>query len=216
MNKYVIIAVTIAISSACLPITSPSTSQTLDVDIATTIDAIVNTAAAQTLAALPSSTAVVNDHPSSAAATEINSPSDTPTTSAIPNLTTTPATATGEISTNTAIGSQTPTLIGGPTVTPTLGVLTYGTLPAKPSEKIKIYNKSKVQAYISLQNCPPNESITILEYPVAKQVTTKGPLGYYLYVAWVGGREISGSFTLNNGEPLVITIYKDKITVTKG
>jgi hypothetical protein len=100
-------------------------------------------------------------------------------------------------------------------LTPTLGILLYGTLPpAVPSAKIKLVNKSQTQAYISLQNHQPNKEPAILEYPVVGQVRVDAPLGSYLYVVWVGGRKIVGEFSLGNGDDLTITIYRDKVEIT--
>jgi hypothetical protein len=74
-------------------------------------------------------------------------------------------------------------------------------------------NKSNAQAYISLQNYPKDKDVAILEYPVEKQVKVQAPLGYYLYVVWVGGRKIVGEFVLQGDDNLKITIYKDRVTV---
>ncbi len=142
-----------------------------------------------------------------ATATEIS------TSTPEPNLTLTPA-----ISTSGPANSITATLItsqaGAPTLTPTLGVLTYGTLPpAVPFSKVTLINRSKAQAYISLQNYPADGNVAILEYPVGKRVEVKAPLGNYIYVVWVGGKKISGSFILNKNNDITITIYKDKVVV---
>jgi hypothetical protein len=131
------------------------------------------------------------------------------------NLTTTPATSTSGLTDST---SSTATLLvtpaGGPTLTPTLGILTYGTLPpAVPFSMVTLINKSKAQAYISLQNYPADGNVAILEYPVEKRVEVKAPLGYYVYVTWVGGRKITGSFVLKKGDDITVTIYKDKVVV---
>jgi hypothetical protein len=74
-------------------------------------------------------------------------------------------------------------------------------------------NKSNTQAYISLQNYPKDKEVAILEYPVEKQIKVDAPLGYYLYVVWVGGRKIVGEFVLQGDDNLKITIYKDRVTV---
>ena len=161
MKKIIILTLVAIIASSCSVLTgqSPAAPQ---VDTQATIDAMVKQAAAETLAAQPSPTTapptntetpVVESSTSTPAAT-----SDSPTSSPIPNLTTTPVTATPgtEVPTNTADATQAVTSPGAPTLTPTLGVLTYGTLPPKvPFTSIKIFNKSKTEAYISLQNdCP--------------------------------------------------------------
>jgi len=129
-----------------------------------------------------------------------------------PDLTATPATSTN-VPTNSVSATPVVSQSGEPTLTPTLGILTYGTLPpAVPFSKVILINKSKAQAYISLQNYPADGNVAILEYPVGKRVQVKAPLGYYVYVVWVGGRKITGSFTLHSGEDITITIYKDKVT----
>jgi hypothetical protein len=157
-------------------------------------------------------TVVVADSPSATLVV-----TDTPSSSPIPNLTTTPVTATvGTINpTPTSATATQPASSGGATLTPTVGILLYGTLPpAVPSADITIFNKSKAQAYISLQNDAADPSSDpILEYPVKKEVHVKAPLGYYLYVVWVGGRQIVGEFVLHDDDDLTITIYKDEVIV---
>jgi len=39
------------------------------------------------------------------------------------------------------------------------------------------------------------------------------PAGKYIYVAWVGGRQFQGAFSLGKGDEVEILIEKDKITV---
>ena len=131
------------------------------------------------------------------------------------NLTTTPATSTsGPTDSTSSTATLFVTPAGGPTLTPTLGILTYGTLPpAVPFSMVTLINKSKAQAYISLQNYPADGNVAILEYPVEKRVEVKAPLGYYVYVTWVGGRKITGNFVLNKDDDITITIYKDKVVV---
>ena len=125
------------------------------------------------------------------------------------NLTTTPAAATPEAAT------ATPTAVSfsaTTTASPTLGVLTYGTLPPRvPSVEVVLVNKSKAEAYISLQNQEKNGAI--LEYPVKTQVSVRAPLGQYIYVAWVGGNKMTGSFALNNNGTAYIYIYKEKVVI---
>lgn len=215
MKRILVLTLVAVLASACSVFQPPPAAAPAPaVDAQATIDSVVQTAAAQTMAAQPS--------PTIAPATESPTPvvelsptpvvTETPSSSPVPNLTTTPATATSGPA-SSPIASTTATQPAGPTVTPTLGILKYGTLPpAVPSAQITIINKSKTQAYISLQNDPPRQ-IAILEYPVPKRVKIRAPLGYYDYVVWVGGRKIIGEFTLNEGDELTITIYKDKVTV---
>jgi len=213
MKKLYGLLVMAFILNACLPAPAPSAGDSApNVDTNATIDALVKFAAAQTLAALPSPTSQPTSEPASTL-TETPVVNGTTTTSPtpVPNLTTTPVTAT---SGTEIIATSTPPTNTGITSTPTLGILKYGTLPpAVAFSQITLVNKSKVQAYISLQNCPPDRTWTILEYPVKKEVKVNAPLGPYMYVAWIGGRQFTGSFKLSKNQELTITLYKDKITI---
>ena len=217
MKKILILTLVAIIVSSCSALPTGQ-NPAPEVDTQATIDAIVKRSAEQTLAAQPSSTTVpptntatqvIASSPTMEATTE--AATDAPSPTPVPNLTTTPATATS----GPTDSNVTATLASGdPTLTPTLGILKYGTLPpAVPSARITILNKSKAQAYISLQNRPPDDNIAILEYPVEKEVKVSAPLGYYLYVVWVGGRKFVGEFRLHNGDELTITIYKDKVEI---
>jgi hypothetical protein len=135
-----------------------------------------------------------------------------PTITPIPpeNLTT-PATATvvAVIDTTTAVSFP-----SSATPSPTLGVLTYGTLPpAVPYNTIRMLNKSQAEAYISLQQQDGAEAI--LEYPVKGQMSVDIPLGQYIYVAWVGGKKMTGSFNIGQFDTVYIFLYKDRIVVEK-
>ena len=174
----------------------------------------INVALTQTKAAQTTPTVVpVTDTLTATEASPETPATDTSTSTPEPNPTTTPATSTSgpaNSTTATLITSQ----AGAPTLTPTLGILTYGTLPpAVPFSKVTLINKSKAQAYISMQNYPADGNVAILEYPVEKRVEVKAPLGNYVYVVWVGGRKISGSFVLQKDNDITITIYKDKVVV---
>lgn len=113
--------------------------------------------------------------------------------------------------------TDTPTAVSFPssvTPTPTNGILTYGTLPpAVPSAEVILRNKSEAEAYISLQNQAKNGAI--LEYPVVKSISIRAPLGQYFYVAWVGGKKMTGSFELGRKETVTITMFKDRINIQK-
>lgn len=209
----------------------------VEIDTQATIDAIVRKSAEETAAAQPTPTPVLATQTSTpvmavssptleatatatATATAVDSSSTpessstpAPSSTSAPNLTTTPVTATSGPGDNPTATKAAP---GSLTVTPTLGVLLYGTLPpAVPSAKITVVNKSRAQAYISLQNYPPDGPAAFLEYPVRNQVKVDAPLGYYVYVVWVGGRQITGSFSLHKDDDLTITIFKDKVEITK-
>lgn len=221
MNKLTVLALVCAFAlGACLP--AAPTNSAPAVDIAGTVASIGQTAAAQTLAAQPSPTvAPVLDtvtppviDASATSTTIINT--DTPQA----NLTTTPATATSgtENPVSTATATSTATLSGtSPIFTPTLGVLTYGTLPPAntPYTQITLINKSRSQAYISLQ-VVTDQGYTIIEYPVKGTIKVRIPAGSYTYVAWVGGRQFTGYFSVSKNDQPTITLFKDKVTVSKG
>jgi len=219
MNKFTVLTLICAfLLGACLP-APVVTSSAPTVDIAGTVDSIAKTAVAMTETARPSpTTAPASDTPTPPVADASASPTtvantDTP----VPNLTTTPATATsgpGDLITATF----TPTAaLGLPTLTPTLGVLTYGTLPPanRPYTQITLINKAKRQAYISLQ-VVTDQGYTIIEYPVKGTVKVKIPTGSYTYVVWVGGRQIVGYFNVSKGTEPTLTIFKDKVVIDKG
>lgn len=221
MKKFLVLTLVAVIASSCSAL-QPGQPPAPNIDTQATINAVVQTSAAQTLAAQPSPTTAPPTETATLVVAEssptleptIEAPSDTVSSTAAPNLTTTPATATsGPVDSNVTATATQP-ISSGPTLTPTLGILKYGTLPpAVPSAIITIYNRSKTQAYISLQNRPPDREVAILEYPVEKDVKVSAPLGYYLYVVWVGGRKIVGEFSLTNGDELTITIYRDRVEI---
>jgi len=130
-----------------------------------------------------------------------------------PNLTATFATSTE--SPFNPIVTASPTLVPGlPTASPTLGIRLYGTLPPSvPFNEIKLLNKSRAEAYISLQVTLNDGRYSILEYPVKNRVKVKAPIGSYIYVAWVGGAKFVGSFRLSSAAGLTIFLYKDKVVV---
>lgn len=74
-------------------------------------------------------------------------------------------------------------------------------------------NRSKAQAYISLQVTMPDGRYSIIEYPVYGHVKVKAPIGYYVYVAWVGGNKMTGTFRLTSADSLTILLYKDKVVI---
>ena len=214
MKKIVLALVAILIIGACLPLT-PTPGAAPTVDVARTVEAAANISVAQTLTALPMPTS----HPVTKTFTPTQTPvlgaTESPTTTLTPkeNLTTTPATATSG-ALNPTFTNTVPPSSGSATLTPTLGILTYGTLPpAVPFSNITLFNKSKTQAYISLQVTTATGGPTILEYPVERIVEIQAPVGYYLYVAWVGGNKMVGNFRLPANDDLLITLFKDKVVI---
>jgi hypothetical protein len=175
----------------------------------------LKTALAQTLTAQPTVTPVPPTEtptPVLESFVPVTVVASTFTATPITDLTTTPATATR----GPADATFTATLAAASPATsiPTLTIRLWGTLPpAVPSSDIILINKSKAQAYISLQVTSPDGRYAVIEYPVVGRIEIKAPLGSYLYVAWVGGNKMVGNFKLHGHEELSITLYKDKIDV---
>ena len=208
MKKTVLVVAAALLLGACIPSNLVPTQQQPNVDVAATANANLQTFVAQTLTAQPTPTmAPVTDTPTPTAVLFEASPTGTSTDLPIPNLTSTPATATGG-----APITATAPVSGARTLVPTLTVRLYGTLPpAVPFGYIMLINKAKAEAYISLQVTTRQGGPTILEYPVPGTEKIKAPSGYYLYVAWVGGNKMVGNFSLHEDDSLCITLYKDKV-----
>jgi len=224
MRKTVVVLGSIfsLLLGACLPIFNSTPGPGPTVDAAGTSDALFKTAVAQTLTAQPTlppvafvtSTAVVSvaspTSPATLAPTEIQS--FTP----LPDLTTTPATATLGPATPTGVAANgTPTLVPGQvTAIWTLAIRKYGTLPpAVPFTRVNLVNKANAEAYISLQVTMNDGKYSIIEYPVEGTIRIDAPVGSYLYVAWVGGNKMVGNFRLHQNDEVSIILYKDKVVI---
>lgn len=220
MKKFTVLALLCSLAlGSCQAISFP-TSPAPSVDSQGTMNAIVQTSNAQTLAAQPSPTtapptATVTPLLAEASPTTVT---DTPTIDPLATfLTTTPATATsGPTATGLAPTATFTATAASSQLTeiPTLAIRTYGTLPPlnRPYTDITIFNRSRAEAYISLQ-IVTDQGYTIIEYPVKKVVKINIPTGSYTYVVWVGGRQFVGYFQAPQGSEPVISIYKDKIVV---
>jgi hypothetical protein len=210
MKKIVLASFAALLIGACGLLPTAPALPTQPVDLASP-----TTAPTETFTALPTDTAVPVIETFTSTPDVFLNPTITPFLPG--DLTTTPITATLVDSANVAGATITPTAVSFPssaTPSPTLGVLTYGTLPpAVPSSEVILANKAKVEAYISLQNQEKNGAI--LEYPVKGQFSIRAPLGQYIYVAWVGGNKMTGSFKLGGGEQVTIYLFKDKVVIDK-
>jgi hypothetical protein len=229
MKKIVILTIAILLfASSCLP--APATEvPTSSVDLDATAAVFVQ----QTLDAFPTATVpptntpvVINETatPSMTAAspTETGTPDQTLTASTVVTtsgtLTTATTTLTAAQTTNAATATTTFTFTPnvGATSTETLHPRFYGTLPPNlPYNGIELINRSKAEAYISLQVTTADGYTTILEYPVGKLFSIQAPIGKYKYVAWVGGNKLQGSFVLDGNNELRITMFKDRIEIKK-
>jgi len=194
--------------SACIP-TLPQLqppSEAPVVDVQATEAAMVETHAAETLNALPTPTLEPATDTPEPTATDTESltatEAATETLTPDPNIT---ITETGTLPTATQLIAN---------ATETLHPRFFGTQPpAIPYGKVGLVNKSKAEAYISLQCTTVDGYKTIIEYPVTGRFKVSAPAGKYTYVAWVGGREFLGAFHLGKGDEIEILIEKDKITV---
>jgi hypothetical protein len=179
-------------------------------NIALPLPAFAPTAEAQATIAAPTLTASEQPLP-----TETSPPADTPQ----PTATSAPATATTDTTaTFTTVPTQpNETITATGTAVPaapteTLHPRFYGTQPPNvPFGHLQLANKSKAEVYVSLQCTTDDEQLIILEYPVYGVIKVSAPIGYYVYVAWVGGRKFTGHFTLTRAGNIVIRFYKDKV-----
>lgn len=206
MRKLLLLVLGLSlILSACMPAFLEQTVNPAPSAVAASPTAIP---ASSTPVILPSATPLPTHTPQPTSTPLPPTPTASPT--AIP-LT---ATATGTVTTATP-GPGTPSLTYTPvTYTATLGFQSYGTLPPLvPSGKIMLSNRSHAQAYISLQCINKEGTLSIMEFPVSKYTEVKVPSGKCDYVAWVGGRQFTGKFTLDTGGQRTITLYKNRIKI---
>lgn len=231
MKKKLAVALVLSILlNACLPAFAQPTAQTnptpiSEADLQLTAAVLLQ----QTLQALPSATSAPSETPVivTATNTEVAETATETPNPALLTLTATLGTGTPENITGTPgagviIGTlpftDTPSLTANPFSTATSTIdpqpQFYGTLPPNlPSGSIIMINKAKADAYISLRVVTKDDYVSILEYPVDGTVKANAPAGKYTYVAWVGGRQFTGSFTLLKEDDLTITLFKDKITI---
>lgn len=231
MNKKLLILLLLSLLfSACLPAflqptaeVPPTSTLISNADLQLTADVFVQ----QTLQAAPTDTSVPTETPVIVTATNTLVP-ETATETQNPVLLTLTATlgtgtVTGTVPTSAVIAGTlpftgTPSATSNPFSTATSTIepqpLFHGTLPPSlPFGSISIVNKSKADAYISLRGVTKDGFVTYIEYPVEGTVNTKAVAGKYTYVAWVGGREFTGSFSLSKDDDLIITLFKDRITI---
>ena len=228
MKKMLLIVTGLSLTlSACLPafLQQPTANPAPAVDMNATAAVLVQAS----LEALPSATVPPSNTPVVTTATSTLTPVlVTPTETQNPALLTLTATlgagtvtATPGTSTATTVGSLptstfTPIISFNIVTTPT-GTdhpRFYGTQPpALAFGSITLINKSKADVYISLQCTTKDGYTTIIEYPVKTSIEVNAPAGKYLYVAWVGGKQMVGNFGLDKHQQLSIKIYKDHLEI---
>jgi hypothetical protein len=216
MNRLVFAVVILLIIGACLPSNLlPTTIAQPTLDVALLTQATSQAVPTQTASIPPTGTTVpVTDTSVPSTISPAPSAAETSTTSPVPNMTTTFATAT-EFTVSPGAGTATLAVPHIGTTSSTPSMLTYGTLPpqAHPFSQVTLINRSRAQAYISLQVTTESFGPTIIEHFVQGTVEVRAPVGYYLYVAWVGGNKMVGNFRLTKDDDLSITLYKDSVVI---
>jgi LysM repeat protein len=103
---------------------------------------------------------------------------------------------------------------GGTTYPKTPDHLSYGTVPTgTPRGTVKLTNAANADVYVSLQGTT-NDGINVInEYTVDGRMNVDVPAGWYIYVAWVGGKKMEGQFHLPGGSTQSMTFYSSKVVV---
>ncbi len=226
MGRLTVFVLIALVLSGCLPgLPSPEQAQA-------TVIVAARTLAAQTLAALPTSTPFLAELPaglplmlSPTAVPTDTPPLPTPTlppssqtgaptapnataTSTFPPATTSPSPTTTTTPTLQVTASRTPTATPGP--------LIYGTAPpAVPYGFVIFHNLSARPAYISFQCLLENGLVTILEYPVYGRFRVKMPAGPCQYVAYVREQVFRGEIRIKRFEEYTFTFKRNKLVITQ-
>jgi len=104
------------------------------------------------------------------------------------------------------------TVVSTPTTEPV--PLSYGVVPpGAPTGRIKLSNRANADVYVSLQGTTRDGFHVINEYPVSGTINANIPAGWYIYVAWVGGRKFEGQFKLGGDSDHTMTFYINKVVV---
>lgn len=224
MKRLLLIGLALALTvSACLPDLPQSQNGATpfsDEDLRLTAAALSE----QTLQALPTQSPPPSETPVIQTGTPTTT-QPTPTETVNPVLLTLTATllaGTPTPGTQTTVaetaGSETPVAESQDTQTPGgFPQPAYvGTQPPfLPSGTVQFANKADADVYVSLRCVTKGGHVTIQEYSVRKIFSAEAPAGNYTYVAWVGGRQFDGGFQLSEGGFVVITFFKNRITVKK-
>ena len=209
MRRMLLLALSMSLAlCACMPaFLQQTTNPTPTIDLAATSAAFDATTIAQTFAALPSPTLFASSTPLVLPVTD--------TATAIPTSADTLAASATIVSATPSRATSTHIVFTGiATETPTLGVMYFGTIPPLvPSGRIILVNRSHAQAYVSFQCINKEGTLSILEYPVGRWMEEKIPSGKCKYVAWVGGREFVGEFSLATGGEKLMTFYLDRVRI---
>jgi LysM repeat protein len=101
-----------------------------------------------------------------------------------------------------------------PASTEPLNERSYGSAPeGTPTGKVRLINNANADAYVSLQGTTKDGVKVINEYPVDGSINVYVPIGWYTYVAWVGGTKFAGNFTLRQDSNPYIKLYINRVVV---
>ena len=160
--------------------------------------------------------AATQEASASPAPTQFPTSTVAPTFTPIPTLTA--ATGSPTIATATP-GTMTPSgttaLPAGPTSTaaPPESISLDKLQPGTVYKPVHIQNLSHSQMDISLHCTTIHGLHTVLEYNDVRNLTVQAPECDYIYVVYVGGRPMSGSFSLLHVPKATITVYADKVAI---
>lgn len=218
---FIVMVVLLLLLSGCLPaVLQPKTTNPTPISEAD-LQGTAAVISQKTVHSLPTQPVVPSETPVVMTATQTLTQA-TPTETPNPILLTLTATlGTGTVTAKIetpGIGTLPFTTTPNPafSATPTIEAqpLSNGTLPpALPYGYITMFNKADVDVYIALRCVTGSGAVTYLEYPVKTRVDAEAPSGKYTYVAWVGGRQFDGAFSLANDQELVINIFKNRINI---
>ena len=214
---FVVLILSVALN-ACVPGLSPISAG----DSQATAIALAGTLAALTQAALPTPSLPPSNTPlptftattaPSATGAPTNTATSTPEATSAANATGSP-TPTGAMTLSTVPGTASGTVTA--TLTPTPGVLLYGTVPpAVPYGRVHLINLTNEMVYISFHCTLENGLTSYLEYPVYARIVASIPAGPCHYVAWVKGRQFIGDIRIKKSLEYTFTFKRQKIIITQ-
>ncbi len=138
------------------------------------------------------------------------------------------ATSLGSTATFTPIATFTPTVGATSGVTQTLApASTPATETAIPVESVsldklppgtvyrhvRIEDRAHLPMDISLHCTTIHGLHTVIEYNNVRSITVQAPEGNYVYVFYVGGHRMMGSFSLLDAGSVTLTVYKDRVAI---
>ena len=110
--------------------------------------------------------------------------------------------------------TDTPSAIALPVTATMLDSISLDKLPESTVYKrVRIQNQSRSQMDISLHCTTVKGLQTVLEYNNVRNLSIQAPDGDYIYVIYVGGRQMTGGFTLLTVPSLTITVYSDRVAI---